>query len=196
MTRFFLLTCCISICVAGCRQADRSISSETLPLASASQPAGFLPAIDSVNAPNIIFAAMEYDFGQMQPGTQKTAVFEFINAGDQDLELEHIRTCCGVAAHLPLDRVIPPGQASEISITYSAGLSSGVQKKRILLMTNDPQHKEVELWIQATLPEIKASASVNPPESEEKDTAASPRQDSLSKPVRQSIDFIRHSISR
>lgn len=196
MTRFFLLACCIIICVAGCRQADHSISSETLPLAAASQPAGFLPAIDSVDAPNIIFAAMEYDLGQMQPGTQKTAVFEFINAGDQDLELEQIYSTCGCATTLPKDRIIAPGQVSEIAVTYSAGLSSGLQKKKIILTTNDPQNKEVALWVKATLPASNPGASVNVSKTEASLTPPAQSQNISAQPDRQSINYLKRSIGR
>jgi len=147
----------------------------------------------------IIFAATEYDLGQMQQGTQKAAVFELFNLGDQDLKLEQIHSTCGCTTTLPKDQVIRPGRSSEITVTYSSGLSVGPQKKKITLITNDPQNKEIDLWISAYVQGTQSTAAADKPEVETSLTPALSsvsHKDSLTKPTRQTVDFLKQATSQ
>lgn len=184
------------VCFIGCIHTEHPHTSHTLQSSPQNEETN-LPAHQQsptfVDAPSILFAATEYDFGIMHPGTYKTATFDFINAGGHDLILEQIRSCCGVAAQLPKDQIIAPGQVSEISVTYLASISPSIQKKKIILLTNDPHNREIALWVKATIPASESAVSVNPLPV----TAASPPQlDSLSKPTRHSIDYLKRAIGR
>ncbi len=88
-------------CLAGCGQPGNSVANQAFPFAAASPPERSSPVTGPAEAPNIVFAATEYDFGQMQPGTQKTAVFEFLNTGGQDLKLEQIYSTCAAPQRSP-----------------------------------------------------------------------------------------------
>ena len=63
-------------CLAGCGQPGNSAANQASSFAASSPQEKSYPVTDNpAEAPDIVFAATEYDFGQMQPGTQKTAVF-------------------------------------------------------------------------------------------------------------------------
>ncbi len=195
LLKCLLLTIVIA-CLAGCNHSGRStVGPQALaPVASPSENS--LSFFEYVQGPKIIFAETEHDFGRMSPGSRQTISFDFINAGTEDLKLERIQSCCGVSARLPEDRTVAPGQVAEISVTYSVGLSSGVQKKKITLTTNDPQNKEIDLWVQATIPRVEFSTAIDSSKSDETPTNPSSGHDTPSRPVQRSVDFLRHSISR
>lgn len=195
MLKCLLLTIIIA-CFAGCSRSSRStVGQQALPPATSSSERS-LSFIEYAQGPKIIFAQTEHDFGRMPSGSRQTISFDFINAGTEDLKLERIQSCCGVSARLPEDRTVAPGQVAEISVTYLAGLSSGVQKKKIILTTNDPQNKETDLWVLATIPRGEFSTTIDSSKSGETPTNLSSGHDTPSTPVRRSVDFLRHSISR
>jgi hypothetical protein len=82
--RYLLSASCILACFTGCSHCEHSAVSEAVPRSAASQAGRPLPVTDSVDAPAVIFAVTEYDFGQIAFGTEKNCSFEFINDGGKE----------------------------------------------------------------------------------------------------------------
>jgi hypothetical protein len=70
-----------------------------------------------VDVPKIVFITTEHDFGKVDAGSPNTCTFEFINDGGRDLIIENLHASCGCTATKAQDKVIKPGQASEITVT-------------------------------------------------------------------------------
>lgn len=137
----FIIGLLLLIALAGCQPGQQSASMSTAP----NQSQNLQPV-----QPNIFFESTEHNFGQIPARSENQCFFEFSNIGDADLVIENIKSTCGCTVAQPSQTVIKPGQSSEISAVYKAGLS-GTAQKRITLYTNDPDNPKVPLWIKASI---------------------------------------------
>src|SRR5262249_27115447 len=66
------------------------------------EPASEVPA----NPPRVAFGARVYSFGRLERGAPLDHVFEFVNHGGLDLNIDKVRSSCGCTAWLEADRFI------------------------------------------------------------------------------------------
>ncbi len=101
----------------------------------------------SERAPHIQFEETDYDFGQVQEGTQVTHIYTFKNVGIDTLMLGKIRTSCGCTGALVSDRKIAPGGEGEIKVTFDTKNYRGKSRKTVTVHSNDPDRPQVQLAI-------------------------------------------------
>ncbi|RMG20608.1 MAG: DUF1573 domain-containing protein [Bacteroidetes bacterium] len=99
-----------------------------------------LSAEEKAALPNIEFATTSYEGGKVLEGEKVSYAFPFTNTGKQDLIIESVKASCGCTATAPKDKVIKPGQASEIVATFDSRGRRGRQSKSITVKTNDPDN--------------------------------------------------------
>jgi hypothetical protein len=95
--------------------------------------------------PCIEFSQLVYDF--VIAGQKESIVhdFSFKNTGTDVLEIKGIETDCGCTVAEPSSRVFEPGAGGYVSATFETGRYNGLQEKKVLILTNDPQNPEIEL---------------------------------------------------
>ncbi len=89
------------------------------------------PAIEFLND-------MVYDFGTIKQGDKIEYSFNFKNTGKTDLIIRKTKASCGCTAISPQDKVIKPGQESNIKVIFDSNGKSGTQTKTITVITNIP----------------------------------------------------------
>jgi len=85
-----------------------------------------------------------YDFGEIRPNSKKTATFNFTNLGDRPLLVKNIKGCCGAATKVD-KKEIAPGESGKLTVEYRTSQGSGMFKKQVGLITNDPKSPNVLL---------------------------------------------------
>ena len=103
-------------------------------------------------SPRVELSASFYDFGVVSAQVQAHHDFLIINRGSAPLVISQAYTTCGCTTADLTASLIPPGKAARAAITFDAGLhtSPGQTVRRgLILQTNDPEHPEVEIWVQA-----------------------------------------------
>lgn len=95
--------------------------------------------------PNIQFANLNYEGGTAIEGEKITYKYAFTNTGNQDLLIESVKASCGCTASAPRDKVIKPGESSEIIATFDSKGRVGKQTKTITVNTNDPDQPVTQL---------------------------------------------------
>ncbi|MEO0470408.1 MAG: DUF1573 domain-containing protein, partial [Bacteroidota bacterium] len=95
--------------------------------------------------PNIEFEKTVYEGGTVLEGEKVTYAYKFTNTGKTDLEIASVKASCGCTASAPKDKVVKPGQTSEIIATFNSQGRKGVQQKSITVRTNDPDNGTVIL---------------------------------------------------
>jgi hypothetical protein len=98
-------------------------------------------------APRVEFAETSFDFGTIYQGEDVSHTFVFRNTGNAPLKIEKVRSTCGCAPALPAKQEIAPGEESSIEVTFRAGLMRGRITKHILVDTNDPIERRVDLTV-------------------------------------------------
>jgi hypothetical protein len=86
-------------------------------------------------------------------GEKVQYAFTFINQGKGELQLESVKASCGCTATAPKDKVLAPGQRSEIVATFDSRGRRGVQNKSITVRSNDPDEPTVVLRLKVEVEE-------------------------------------------
>lgn len=102
-------------------------------------------AEELANLPQIEFEKTEFSGDKLLAGEKVTFTYKFKNTGKQDLIIESVKASCGCTASAPKDKVIKPGQSSEIVATFDSAGRSGTQTKTVTVTSNDPDTPNVVL---------------------------------------------------
>ncbi len=101
--------------------------------------------------PIIKFDATEFDGGEVIEGQFLEHKFRFTNTGKSDLIIESAKASCGCTATAPADKVIKPGQSSEIVAKFDSKGKKGPQHKTITVTSNDLANPRVVLNLKCNI---------------------------------------------
>ncbi len=91
------------------------------------------------NPPGIEFInGKEFKFGKIKQGEKVEHNYKFKNTGKSDLIIRNVKASCGCTATSPKDKVIKPGQESNIKTIFNSSGKKGKQNKSITVITNIP----------------------------------------------------------
>ncbi|MEG1736995.1 MAG: DUF1573 domain-containing protein [Odoribacter sp.] len=110
-----------------------------------------LTADELQKAPEIQIEESTFDFGEVKQGEEIPHTFVIHNKGKRDLVIRKVLTSCGCTAIVPGNRVVPPGDATDLKMIYKSAGKQGAQQKSILVITNDPLKPEVKLWVKGII---------------------------------------------
>jgi hypothetical protein len=92
----------------------------------------------------------EHDFGKIPQGKPVTTIFEVTNTGKAPFKLDNVQASCGCTTpQWDKEKVIAPGEKSEITVGYNAA-AEGFFTKTVTITYNGTQSKQViikgEVW--------------------------------------------------
>ena len=121
-------------------------------IAAAQNKAANLPMDSTSKFPQISFAQMKYDFGQVRKGEKVMTAFHFKNTGMKPLQILQVQTTCGCTITEWQKTVIPPNGTGEISVIFDTTVKdmAGKQTKSILVISN-AKNKEVLLSLEGDI---------------------------------------------
>jgi hypothetical protein len=102
------------------------------------------------------FASTQFDFGEVYQGEKVMHVFEFVNAGQDPLLIDRVRSSCGCTAALVSDKNLAPGAKGKVQTNFDSARFRGHVSKTIYLYSNDPVKPLVQLIIKGEVLEIVA----------------------------------------
>ncbi len=86
--------------------------------------------------PNVKVFEEGFNFGYCPRHSQVAHIFKFGNAGSETLRIERVHTTCG-CTKAPLEKMIfAPGEATELKVRFSTGVSKGASKKGVVILSN------------------------------------------------------------
>jgi hypothetical protein len=91
------------------------------------------------NAPIAVFPESTFDFGDIKQGQKVEHTFSLKNDGKSELIIRNIRASCGCTAVAPSQKVIAPGTAAPIQVTFDSRGKRGRQTNSVTIITNDPK---------------------------------------------------------
>jgi hypothetical protein len=106
-----------------------------------------------VAAPRISVEPPSFDFGKALPGKTLEKQFSLRNFGDAPLVIEQVSTTCGCTAALLDDahKVLKPGESGQLRVRLQTRDYSGKVVRSVLVRSNDPQTKLLEIKVEATV---------------------------------------------
>ena len=112
-----------------------------------------LSKTEFLNAPKIVFVEKTFNFGETDYNEKVVHVFKFKNEGKSDLIIRKIRTTCGCTTVAPENTTIKPGESSSFKAIFNPGSRTGIQRKSIYVISNDPKSSNVRLMITGKIKE-------------------------------------------
>lgn len=106
---------------------------------------------ERANAPKVSFENTKFDFGSSPQKTKIEHDFVFENTGKSDLVIYKIKASCGCTTVNPKDKIIKPGEKSNIKAIFDTRTYENRQTKYITVYTNDPDRYEIKLRITGTV---------------------------------------------
>lgn len=114
----------------------------------AQKPAGKPASKAAATAPKMEIAPETKDAGTVAKGQVVEAVFVVKNTGGSDLVISDARPSCGCTV-ASFDKVIKPGSEGKIHSSVDTKSFSGPISKSVLVVTNDPDRPQMNLFIKA-----------------------------------------------
>ncbi|MFN0201796.1 MAG: DUF1573 domain-containing protein [Bacteroidia bacterium] len=100
---------------------------------------------EKAEAPNIQFSEVEYTAQNVIAGEKVIHAYKFTNTGKSDLVLEYAKGSCGCTVAELKEKVVKPGQTSEINATFDSTGRVGENVKTISVKSNDPDQEVITL---------------------------------------------------
>jgi uncharacterized protein DUF1573 len=106
-----------------------------------------------------VFDQTSYDFGDVEQGARVAHTYTFRNDGGLDLTIDNVRAFCGCTAAVASARVVSPGGAGRIEVTFDTARDFGRTPRSITVYTNDPLQPVTTL---ALVGNVDADVAVDP----------------------------------
>ncbi|RME47274.1 MAG: DUF1573 domain-containing protein [Chloroflexi bacterium] len=93
-----------------------------------------------------------HDFGKVPPDEIQEATIKVVNKGTKPLEIKSVRASCGCTAANTGEDVIPPGESTNLRVTYDPTYDNDAGKqitRQVIIESNDPAAPVVEFTIRA-----------------------------------------------
>jgi len=107
-------------------------------------------------APSLQVNNPKFDFGEIFQGEKVLHVFEFVNEGDETLQIDRVKSSCGCTAVLVSEKSIPPGGKGELQANFDSARFRNAVSKTIYLYSNDPVRPVMQFHIKGTVLETIA----------------------------------------
>jgi|GEM_PF-900444 len=110
---------------------------------------GLLPGVTAATGPRFGTGLLAVDLGRVGPNSLNPFTFTLKNVGDAPLVIERVRTNCSCTEVKLSQEVIAPGGTARLDGTLKTTSAQGPMTRLIYLFTNDPDHRRVNLSINA-----------------------------------------------
>lgn len=110
---------------------------------------GWLLRSEVRNDPAVAVDRDAHNWGRVIPGSEVSTEFEIRNIGGEPLLLGEPRTSCGCTKPKVDQKPILPGESRRIQVRFHVPDKPGTVSHFVLLPTNDPKKKEVQLYLYA-----------------------------------------------
>jgi len=107
-------------------------------------------------APDMQFTSTQFDFGEVYQGETVPHVFEFVNAGQDPLVIDRVRSSCGCTAVLVSEKNLAPGAKGQVQANFDSARFRNTVSKTIYVYSNDPAKPVVQLKIKGEVLEVVA----------------------------------------
>jgi hypothetical protein len=101
------------------------------------------------------FDKTEHDFGTINEGDVVETIFKFTNSGKSELIITSAKASCGCTIPEWPKEPIMPGESGEIKVKFNSRRKPNLQQKRVTLVTNTPEGKEIIKIRAMVIPEKK-----------------------------------------
>ncbi len=108
--------------------------------------------VDPRSIPRVeVVGGVEFDFGNMRAGTERSHSFRFKNSGSAPLQLTVVGSSCKCTIGSLEKSLLGPGEETRVTLTWKAEGVIGDFAQTATIGTNDPRQQEIQLTIRGRL---------------------------------------------
>jgi len=100
----------------------------------------------AAGTPRLALDKTTYDAGEVRPQSKNKATFRLTNAGKGVLGIREVQKCCGTVVKLD-KKELAVGESEVLTVEYVAGPVAQPFVKKIRVLSDDPQNRQVDLTI-------------------------------------------------
>jgi hypothetical protein len=143
------LTIVPSLLASGLLGTALAATVNVLPSRQTTPPGPTAPAVASLpgKRPQIHFPEKTFDFGKVPAGKEIQHDFEFVNTGDEVLEIRSVRTSCGCTTAADYAKQIAPGAKGRIPVILRTSGFTGPLHKTITVTSTAAREPTVVLQL-------------------------------------------------
>lgn len=97
--------------------------------------------------PRLVLSQDSWDFGAVWVEERPTLTLTVRNEGTAELRLTDVRSTCGCTVAQPTRRVVPPGESTDIQVTFDTTGKQGAVTSQVIVESNDARRPKVEFSI-------------------------------------------------
>jgi hypothetical protein len=105
----------------------------------------------NIKAGRLEVSQKKWDFGFIPRGAKVTHNYILKNVGNDTLKITNVRKSCGCTAAPLRKTVLPPGDTTQLEVTFSSGSYQGPISKAVYVESNDPIEPFMDITFQATV---------------------------------------------
>ncbi len=102
-------------------------------------------------APRIAVEPAGFDFGAVRADRTVDKEFVIRNFGDAPLVISSVTTSCGCTVAKGWSPTVAAGSTTPLRVSLSVGRTPGPQIKSVVVKSNDPARRTLEIKLQATV---------------------------------------------
>jgi hypothetical protein len=111
----------------------------------------------TVRGPRIAVEPTVFDFGKAQQEKTLEKAFTVRNLGTEELVIENVSTTCGCTVVSEYAKVLKPGASTSMRVKLETRNNLGKISRSVLIKSNDPSGRPLELKVEATVERPPAS---------------------------------------
>ncbi|MGE5692640.1 MAG: DUF1573 domain-containing protein [Candidatus Zixiibacteriota bacterium] len=105
----------------------------------------------NIKAGRLEVSQKKWDFGFIPRGAKVTHNYILKNVGTDTLKITNVRKSCGCTAAPLRKTVLPPGDTTQLEVTFSSGSYQGPVSKAVYVESNDPIEPFMDITFQANV---------------------------------------------
>lgn len=102
---------------------------------------------EKLKKPEINIPIKIFNFDTISSGKKVFYDFFVYNNGQRDLIIRAVKPTCGCTAAMPDKTIINPGDSTFIRVEFNSDGFTGINKKGVTVITNDPENYKQFLWV-------------------------------------------------
>lgn len=102
-------------------------------------------------APQLKIENDMHDFGKVNQGDKRTALFTLTNTGQSNIEIRKAKSTCGCVTAKLKKQIIKPGKSIELELIFDTTDRRGIQQKSVSIYTNDPKKPAQRVHVRASI---------------------------------------------
>jgi hypothetical protein len=149
-----LLSLCLTVSIFSCSDKPAENMLTKKDETAKKEPEAATPPVPEGPQPEIVVEEKVFQFGIMELGSSRNHTFVIKNVGKGPLHIIDVAKTCKCTDGVPELRDIPPGESTNLPVTWKPTYTSKEFEQTVTIFSNDTKNPRVEIQIKGIVDDI------------------------------------------